>query len=164
MIIFFLHCKSLKQAANDTLKLACRQAVVWTGVATKCAPIWDQQSFYSTDPQWDEVEGKFWRNLQILEPLPLLQRVNTRGGLIMQSVCIIGTLNMRNFQFYMNVKNSQISPSPFSQFYMVRLWHIVCFFIDYLNRGGVQLSSPINMVWPRFDQRRSMINITFTPW
>ena len=147
MIIFFLHCRSLKQAANDTLKLACRQAVVWTGVATKCAPIWDQQSFYSTDPQWDEVEGKFWRNLQILEPLPLLQRVNTRGGLIMQSVCIIGTLNMRNFQFYMNVKNSL--PSPFSQLYMVRLWQFVCFFCQLLIKSSDsnQLSSPINIQW-----------------
>ena len=164
MIIFFLHCKSLKQAANDTLKLACRQAVVWTGVATKCAPIWDQQSFYSTDQRWDEVEGKFWRNLQILEPLPLLQRVNTRGGLIMQSVCIIGTLNMRNFfnfTWMSKILKFHLHPSP--SFIWWGFDTLSVFFIDYLNRGGVQLSSPINMVWPRFT-RRSMINFTFSPW
>ena len=143
MIIFVLHGRSLKQAVNDTLKLACRQAVVWTGVATKCAPIWDQQSFYSTDPQWDEVEGKFWRNLQILEPLPLLQRVNTRGGLIMQSACIIGTFwicEIFNLT-WMSKIHKKVSLSLFSQRNKVRLRQIM-FFCQLLIKSSdsIQLS------------------------
>ena len=117
-------------------------------VATKCGPIWDQQSFYSTDQQWDEVEGKFWRNLQILEPLPLLQRVNTRGGLIMQSVCIIGTSWIYAiFSKHQYQKNFLFHLHLLFLLYMVRLRYNACFFYRYLNSGGVQLSSPINIQW-----------------
>ena len=51
-------------------------------------------------------------------------------------------LNMRNFQFYMNVKNSQVLPSPFSQLYMMRLWQFVCFFVNGLLKAVTAINFP----------------------